>query len=77
MLADGEFKKRKKSLYIDTSITGKHINGNIFRNLSLSWISDLKIATKERGEKGGGDIFKGLNIFFILLLFLFVSVYFG
>jgi hypothetical protein len=52
--ADGEFKKRKKSLYIDTSITGKHINGNIFRNLSLSWISDPKIATKERGEKGGG-----------------------
>ncbi len=29
-------KKKKKYLYIVTSITGKHINGNIFRNLSLS-----------------------------------------
>jgi hypothetical protein len=38
--ADGQFKKRKKSLYIVTSITGKNITGNTFRNLSLSRISD-------------------------------------
>ncbi len=50
-------KKGKKSLYIVTSITGKHINGNIFRNLSLSWISDpgSKNSNKrERWKRGGG-----------------------
>ncbi len=54
-----ESSKKGKNLYILIllHITGKHINGNIFRNLSLSWISDPKIATKERGEKGGGATF--------------------
>ncbi len=77
--ADGEFKKRKKSLYIVTSITGKHINGNIFRNLSLSWISDpgSKNSNKrERWKRGGGNTFlkEYFSYCFHFSLFRFVSV---